>query len=239
MLRPVLASSAPRNQRKPFGRLPPLDAVSDLNERSLELQNCEWDGGVMAALEGCGAMDSNLGLGFKESPFMEPQAHAPQPPNPMLTPTLTLSPVALLPSSQPHPIHITVPLPYANQTQSPEEVERLIKDRTESFVRETGAGITMARASPLKLIGSADGSKFRAAAKPSPSLPVLREVKGVSSVSTRAGKAALARAPPRERHGTRYVEMSDDESHDEGLLLSPQQLDDVFRGLGNDTLSGL
>ena len=79
----------------------------------------------------------------------------------------------------------------------------------------------MARAAPLKLIGSADGSKFRAAAKPSPSLPVLREVKGVSSVSTRAGKAALARAPPRERHGTRYVEMSDDESHDEGLLLSP------------------
>ena len=50
---------------------------------------------------------------------------------------------------------------------------------------------------------------------------------------------ALARAPPRERHGTRYVEMSDDESHDEGLLLSPQQLDDVFRGLSNDTLSGL
>ena len=97
----------------------------------------------------------------------------------------------------------------------------------------------MARASPLKLIGFTDGSKFRAAAKPSPSLPVLREVKGVSCVSTRAGKAALARGAPRERHGARYVEMSDDEPHDEGLLLSPQQLDDVFRGLSNDTLSGL
>lgn len=74
VLRPVLASSAPR---KPFWRLPPLNSVPDLNERSLELQNCKCYGGVMAALEGCSAMDSNLGLSFKESPFMEPQAQAP------------------------------------------------------------------------------------------------------------------------------------------------------------------
>ena len=67
----------------------------------------------------------------------------------------------------------------------------------------------------------------------------VQGVQGCVRGSTRAGKAALARASPRERHSTRYVEMSDDESHDGGLLLSPQQLDDVFRGLSNDTLSGL
>ena len=82
MLRPVLASSAPRNHRNPFGRLPPLDAVSNLNDKSLALQGCEWDGGAMEALEGCGAMDAGVGLSFMESPFMEPQA---QPnPNPII-----------------------------------------------------------------------------------------------------------------------------------------------------------
>ena len=54
--------------------MPPLDAVSNLNDRSLELQSCEWDAGAMEALEGCGA----IGLRFMESPFMEPQAQ----PNP-------------------------------------------------------------------------------------------------------------------------------------------------------------
>mgnify|MGYP006083823911 CR=1 FL=1 len=95
----------------------------------------------------------------------------------------------------------------------------------------------MAHASHTKLFGSGDGSfKFRAAAKPSPnlSLPVLPEVKDGSRVSTRAGEAGLAH----ERRA-RCCQMSDDEPNAEGLLLSPQQLHNVFRGLSNNTLSGL
>ena len=194
--------------------MPPLDAVSNLNDRSLELQSCEWDAGAMEALEGCGA----IGLRFMESPFMEPQAQ----PNPY-----TYRPYAPV-----YPCAPKVP-----QMQPPEEVERLIKDRNDAFVRETGAGITMAHASHTKLFGSGDGAiKFHAAAKPSPSLglPVLPEVKGGSRVSTRAGEAALAR----ERRAR--CQMSDDEPHaEQGLLLSPQQLHNVFRGLSNNTLSGL
>jgi len=194
--------------------MPPLDAVSNLNDRSLELQSCEWDAGAMEALEGCGA----IGLRFMESPFMEPQAQ----PNPY--PYRPYAPV--------YPCAPKVP-----QMQPPEEVERLIKDRNDAFVRETGAGITMAHASHTKLFGSGDGAiKFHAAAKPSPSLglPVLPEVKGGSRVSTRAGEAALAR----ERRAR--CQMSDDEPHaEQGLLLSPQQLHNVFRGLSNNTLSGL
>jgi hypothetical protein len=54
-----------------------------------------------------------------------------------------------------------------NQMQPAKEVERLIKDRTEAFVRETGTGITGA-ALELGPIGGADqlqgknGSKLRA-----------------------------------------------------------------------------
>ena len=194
--------------------MPPLDAVSNLNDRSLELQSCEWDAGAMEALEGCGA----IGLRFMESPFMEPQAQ----PNPY--PYRPHAPV--------YPCAPKVP-----QMQPPEEVERLIKDRNDAFVRETGAGITMAHASHTKLFGSGDGAiKFHAAAKPSPSLslPVLPEVKGGSRVSTSAGEAALAR----ERRAR--CQKSDDEPHaEQGLLLSPQQLHNVFRGLSNNTLSGL
>lgn len=223
--------------------MPPLDAVSNLNDRSLELQSCGWDAGAMEALEGCGAMGSGVGLRFMESPFMEPQAQPnpypyanpnPDPIDPILTLTLTLT---LTHASVPLPLY---PYPYAPmipQMQPPEEVERLIKDRNDAFVRETGAGITMAHASHTKLFGSDDGSiKFHAAANPSPSLslPVLPEVKGGSRVSTSAGEAALAR----ERRAR--CQLSDDEPHaEQGLLLSPQQLHNVFRGLSNNTLSGL
>ena len=42
----------------------------------------------MEALEGCGAMESSVGLSFMESPFMEPQAQPNH--NPMATLALTL-----------------------------------------------------------------------------------------------------------------------------------------------------
>ena len=111
-----------------------------------------------------------------------------------------------------------------------------------------------------KLFGSDDdgsfntGCKFRAAAQPSPSLSpsVLPEVNCGSRVSTRAGQAAPARerrARCEARYETRYeapyeacdaaVQMSDAEPHAEGLLPRPQQLDNVFQGLSNNTLSGL
>ena len=48
------------------------------------------------------------------------------------------------------------------------------------------------------------------------------------------GEAGLAH----ERRA-RCCQMSDDEPNAEGLLLSPQQLHNVFRGLSNNTLSGL
>ena len=111
-----------------------------------------------------------------------------------------------------------------------------------------------------KLFGSDDdgsfntGCKFRAAAQPSPSLspPVPPEVNCGSRVSTRAGQAAPARerrARCEARYETRYeapyeacdaaVQMSDAEPHAKGLLPRPQQLDNVFQGLSNNTLSGL
>ena len=96
------------------------------------------------------------------------------------------------------------------------------------------------------------GCKFRAAAQPSPSPSVLPEVNCGSRVSTRAGQAAPARgrrARCEARYETRYeapyeacdaaVQMSDAEPHAEGLLPRPQQLDNVFQGLSNNTLSGL
>ena len=66
-------------------------------------------------------------------------------------------------------------------------------------------------------------------------LPVLPEEKGAGArVSTRAGIAAVAR----ERRA-RCLTPVDEPAHAEGLLLSPQQLNNVFKGLSNNTLSGL
>ena len=100
--------------------------------------------------------------------------------------------------------------------------------------------------SHTKLFSSDDGSfAFQAAAKArpnlpvlggggGPSLPVLPEEKGGARVSTRAGIAAVAR----ERRA-RCLKPVDEPAHAEGLLLSPQQLNNVFKGLSNNTLSGL
>ena len=102
-------------------------------------------------------------------------------------------------------------------------------------------------ASHTKLFSSDDGSfAFHAAAGASPNLPMLGgggrpnlpllpEEKGAGArVSTRAGIAAVAR----ERRA-RCLMPVDEPAHAEGLLLSPQQLNNVFKGLSNDTLSGL
>ena len=100
--------------------------------------------------------------------------------------------------------------------------------------------------SHTKLFSSDDGAfAFHAAAGASPNLPmlggggrsnlpVLPEEKGGARVSTRAGIAAVAR----ERRA-RCLKPVDEPAHAEGLLLSPQQLNNVFKGLSNDTLSGL
>ena len=123
------------------------------------------------------------------------------------------------------------------------------------------AGITMEYASPTKSFGYDDddgsfktGCKFRAAIHPSPSLgrSVLPEVKCGSPVSTRAGQAASARERRercKARYETRYEApyeacdaaslVSDAEAHAEGLLPRPKQLDNLFQGLSNNTLSGV
>eukprot|EP00964_Phaeocystis_antarctica_P110913 scaffold75253_cov44-Phaeocystis_antarctica.AAC.2 len=103
-------------------------------------------------------------------------------------------------------------------------------------------------ASHTKLFSSDDGAfAFHAAAgaRPNlpvpgggghPNLPVLPEEKGAGArVSTRAGIAAVAR----ERRARCLMPVADEPAHAEGLLLSPQQLNNVFKGLSNNTLSGL